>query len=193
MYSMSFYMYMQAQQKTHFCLTWNLHLQPLEQHFSVVYSTVLEIQLQTTHTHTHTQTNTHTYVYIVTHPLKHTDRIRKFLSKWHTVQAPLCFAGRCAPESQASRLDAPLERWIFQEKAVAKSDLSSLYGRKQVLSTFYYLSYTADLWTTTTQDIVTLSHRLSSKNKNPQLFCRLPFICAVQSDQQPTSCCWFRL
>ena len=63
MYSMSFYMYMQAQQKTHFCLTWNLHLQPLEQHFSVVYSTVLEIQLQTTHTHTHTNKHTHICIY----------------------------------------------------------------------------------------------------------------------------------
>lgn len=68
-----------------------------------------------------------------THPLKHTSRNRKLLSKWHTGRAVLCFTGCCAPESLhslVSRLDASVERWIFQEKAATKSDRSSLWGGK---------------------------------------------------------------
>lgn len=86
--------------------------------------------------------------YTDTHPLN-TVRNSKFLSKSHTDRAPLCFTGRCAPGPLASRLDAPVKRRIFQEEAAAKSDQSSLQGGKQVWSTFYYLSNTAHLWTTT--------------------------------------------
>lgn len=59
-----------------------------------------------------------------THPLKHKVRSSKFLSKWHTGRAPLCFSGRAAPESQSSRLDAPVERWVFQEKSCSKNQIA---------------------------------------------------------------------
>lgn len=67
----------------------------------------------------------------------------------HTGRAALCFTGHCAPESLASCLDAPVERWIFQEKLQQNQTAYPSGVGGQVGSTFYYLSNTAHLWTTT--------------------------------------------
>lgn len=106
-----------------------------------------------------------------------------------THRAALCFTGCCAPESPASRMDAPLERWIFQEKRLQWNRIAhaSEGGGAGVWSTIYYLSNSAHLWTTTnkTQQPCRRGSRPKLKQETLLLSCRLRLNCA---DQQPTSC-----
>ena len=123
--------------KTHFWLTVNgagvVFLQPSKQHSSAANNRVLVIKLRTIYTQTYIHWNTQS-------------EAANFLSKWHTGRAPVCFTGRSAPESLASRLDAPVERWICQRNHIAhpseegsRSDLPFItsltlltYGQKHI-------------------------------------------------------------
>ena len=87
-----------------------------------------KIKLKTTHTNTHT----HTHIYRVNSSHRQSSSLLHWtlmhLSLW-----PLAW----------------VHKWrdgIFQEKAAAESDRSSLRGRGQVWSTFYYLPRTAHVW-----------------------------------------------